>query len=193
MILGAPLALTTHDLALDLKHCAAEVWLLGPLSAILKRITWLPAGCLFFSRRRPVLPLPGHLEKNILLVRRRQRPYNGIKDALSGSGQRTTPPPLRGEMVFAQDRAAYANRLPHDCQVSRRAGCEGRSPPVLMSCRTSPRRTVRCGVGPLRRARLTMASDASFTPSAWLNPTATKCIRSSLIARRCSVLLRREP
>ena len=61
------------------------------LSAILKRTTWLPARCSFFSRRRWAPPHRGHLEKNISLVRRRKRPYNGIKDALSGSDQRTTP------------------------------------------------------------------------------------------------------
>src|SRR5438309_2279037 len=109
--------LVKNNLALDLKHCAAEAW--------------LPARCSFFSRRRPALPLRGHLEKNILLVRRRKRPYNGIKDAFSGSDQRTTPPPLRGEMVLAQNRAAYANRPSHDCQVSRSAGCQGLSPRSL--------------------------------------------------------------
>src|SRR6202044_448002 len=80
--------------------------------------------------------LRSHLEKNILLVPHRKRLYNGIKDALSGSDQRTTPPPLRGEMVLAQDRAAYADRPPHDCQVSRSAGCEGRSPRPLQQARS---------------------------------------------------------
>jgi hypothetical protein len=58
--------LVKNNLALDLKHSAAEVWLLGPQFAILKRTTWLPAKCSFFSRRRRALPLRAHLEKNNL-------------------------------------------------------------------------------------------------------------------------------
>ena len=145
------------------------------------------------------------------MVRRRQPPITGPR-MLSGSNQRTTPPPLRGELVLAQiprhmriDRRTVAKyleragrrrqltatalassihsrkswpscssgtrtptprcrpaieaskirrRFHHHQGLLAHSSQERRRPPLLTFASNQPRRTVRCGLGPLRRVHL---------------------------------------
>ena len=61
--------LVKNTLVLDLKHSAAEVWLVGPLAADLEKNTLVSSKLLILQPpSQATLPRRQHLEKNILMV-----------------------------------------------------------------------------------------------------------------------------
>ena len=60
--------LVKNNLALDLKHCAAEAWLVGPAVADLAKNNLAPCQMFIFQSLAPRQPLPSHLEKNNVLA-----------------------------------------------------------------------------------------------------------------------------